>query len=65
MIYLHLGEEKHVVQEQVYWVYYAGERKKRSATIYSNLQKRTQSRFVTRIIQARFTMIKQLIQCYL
>ncbi len=27
-------------RKQVYWVCYAGERKKRSATIYSNLQKK-------------------------
>ena len=33
-------------------------RERCSAPIYSNLQKKTQSRLVARIIQARFTMIE-------
>ena len=54
-----LSEEIHVVQEQVYWcVMQRTEERDVVRQFYSNLQKRTQSRLVARIIQTIFTMIK-------
>ena len=61
-----LGKEKHVVQEQVYWCVMQGKEERDVVRqFYSNLQKRTQSRLVARIIQARITVIKNLNSFYL
>ena len=51
-----IDEEIYVAQKQVYWGVMQGKMRERcSATILQQLIKQTQSRLVTRIIQARFT----------
>ena len=58
MVYLHEARKYMWYRNRFIGVLCRGLKRDKVRQFYSNLQKRTQSRLVTRIIQARFTMIE-------
>ena len=65
MIYLHEARKNMWYRNRFIGVLGRGQKRDVVRQFYSNLQKRTQSRLVVRIIQARITVFKNLNSFYL